>query len=160
MVSFASLSGRLLALSRTEHSVKQLGVRVLVVEDFTEWSHLLCSMLQSRQEFRVVGLISNGLQATYRAEELKPDLILLDIGLPGLNGIAVARKITQVAARSKMLFISENQDPEVVREALCSGAHGYIFKSHVASELFPAIEAVLGNGTFVSDNSMRKTLLG
>ena len=137
MVSFASLSGRLLAFSRTEHSVKQLGVRVLVVEDFTEWSHLLCSMLQSRQEFRVVGLISNGLQATYRAEELKPDLILLDIGLPGLNGIAVARKITQVAARSKMLF-----------------------KSHVASELFPAIEAVLGNGTFVSDNSMRKTLLG
>ena len=88
------------------------------------------------------------------------DIVFLDYAMPGLNGIAVARKITQVAARSKMLFISENQDPEVVREALCSGAHGYIFKSHVASELFPAIEAVLGNGTFVSDDSMRKTLLG
>ena len=135
----------------------RFGIRVLVVEDFGDWCLLLCSMLQSREEFRVVGLVSNGLEATKSAQELQPDLILLDIGLPGLNGIETARKIAHLAPHSRILFVSANQEPEIVAAALNAGAHGYIFKSHVASELFQAIAAVLANSTFVSSSKIPKT---
>jgi DNA-binding NarL/FixJ family response regulator len=124
--------------------MEQSGIRVLVVDDFKGWCLFLCSMLQSKQKFQVVGLALNGVEATEKARELQPDLILLDIGLPGLNGIETAHKIARVSPRSKILFVSENQDPEVVQEALRSGASGYVLKSRVATELFPTIDAVLG----------------
>ena len=139
--------------------MERFNIRVLVVEDLDDWCLLLCSMLQSREEFRVVGLVSNGLEATKSAQELEPDLILLDIGLPGLNGIEAARKIAQLAPHSKILFVSANLEPEIVNAALDSGAHGYIFKSHVASELFRAIEAVLENSPFVNGSTISTTSL-
>jgi two-component system nitrate/nitrite response regulator NarL len=134
--------------------MEQSGIRVLVVDDFKDWCLLLCSMLQSKQKFQVVGLALNGLEAIERAKELQPDLILLDIGLPGLNGIETAHKIAQLSPQSKILFVSENQDPDVVQEALRSGAIGYIFKSRVATELFPAIDAALGHSSLLTDNSI------
>lgn len=99
---------------------------------------------------QVICEVSNGLEAVQKAEELKPDLILLDIGLPGLNGIEAARQIRQLATQSKIIFVSQESSPEVVQEALSLGAWGYIVKPRAASELMAAVEAVLEGRRFVS----------
>ena len=84
------------------------------------------------------------------AEELQPDLILLDIGLPTINGIETARRIRQVSPASKILFVSETRSPEVAEEALNTGAVGYVLKSDAAGELLPAIRAVLAGKRWIS----------
>jgi CheY-like chemotaxis protein len=99
---------------------------------------------------RLVGEASDGLEAVQKAEKLQPDLILLDIGLPTLNGIEAARRIRKVSPTSKILFASENRSVDVAEEALSTGADGYVVKSAAASELLPAVEAVLQGKKFVS----------
>ena len=81
---------------------------------------------------------------------MQPDLILLDIGLPTLNGIEAAKRIHQVSPRSKILFVSENRSLDTAEEALSTGAGGYILKSDAASELWPAVKALLEGKRFVS----------
>ena len=85
-----------------------------------------------------------------KAAELQPDLVLLDIGMPNLDGIKAAAQIRSVAPESKILFVSQNADPEIVQAALSDGARGYVCKSEIDRELLPAIEAVLGGKGFVS----------
>jgi CheY-like chemotaxis protein len=92
----------------------------------------------------------DGAEAVQQAQELQPDLILLDIGLPTLNGIEAARRIRKVSTMSKILFVSGNRSTDVVEEALSTGASGYVVKSNAGSELLPAIEAVLRGKQFVS----------
>jgi len=125
-------------------------IRVLVVEDFDPFRQFMCSTLRKRPALQVICEVSNGLEAVQKAEELKPDLILLDIGLPGLNGIEAARQIRQLATQSKIIFVSQESSPEVVQEALSLGAWGYIVKPRAASELMAAVEAVLEGRRFVS----------
>jgi DNA-binding NarL/FixJ family response regulator len=81
---------------------------------------------------------------------LRPDLILLDIGLPALNGIEAARRIRTLAPECKILFVSQESSADVMREALRLGAHGYVVKAHAGSELLPAVEALLKNRLFMS----------
>jgi CheY-like chemotaxis protein len=90
------------------------------------------------------------LDAVQKAEQLQPDLILLDIGLPTLNGIAAARRIREVSPKSKILFLSQESSVDAVQEALRQGAQGYVVKAHAGTELLPAMEAVLQGHTFVS----------
>jgi DNA-binding NarL/FixJ family response regulator len=85
-------------------------------------------------------------------QALLPDLILLDIGLPGIDGIEVAKRIKAESPASKILFISENRYPEVVREALNNGAGGYVLKSDAARELATAVHAVLEERRFISSS--------
>jgi DNA-binding NarL/FixJ family response regulator len=125
-------------------------IRVLIVEDFGQWRRFYCSTLQQQSKFRVIGEVSDGLEAVHRAGQLQPDLILLDIGLPTLNGIEAARRIGEISAASKILFVSENRSAEIVREALSTGAGGYVVKSDAAGELLPAINLVLEGERFVS----------
>jgi DNA-binding NarL/FixJ family response regulator len=125
-------------------------IRVLVVEDFDPFRQFICSTLRKRPGLQVICEVSNGLEAVQKAEELKPDLILLDIGLPGLNGIEAARQIRQFATQSKIIFVSQESSPEVVQEALSLGAWGYIVKPRAASDLVVAVEAVLEGRRFVS----------
>jgi DNA-binding NarL/FixJ family response regulator len=87
-----------------------------------------------------------------KAKELRPDLILLDIGLPKLGGIEAARQIRQVASESKIIFLSQEQDPNMARAALNVGGHGYVVKSDAASELLAAVEAVVHCEKFVSSS--------
>jgi DNA-binding NarL/FixJ family response regulator len=94
--------------------------------------------------------VSDGLEVVRKAEELRPDLILLDIGLPNLHGIEAARRIRQVSPDSKTLFLSMNTAPDVVQEALSTGAQGYVYKASTQTDLLPAIEAVLRGEQFVS----------
>jgi CheY-like chemotaxis protein len=107
-------------------------------------------MLGKQPELRIVGEVSDGLEAVQVAQELQPDLILLDIGLPALNGIEAARRIREVSPSSKILFMSENRSPDIAEEAIRTGASGYVVKSDAASDLLPAIKAVLEGKRFTS----------
>jgi len=125
-------------------------VRVLVVDDYEPFRRLACWLLGERPALLVVGEASDGIEAVRRAEELKPDLILLDIGLPTLNGIAASRQIRELAPASKIIFVSQESSPDVVQEALNSGALGYVLKTRAGIDLLPAVEAVLEGKQFVS----------
>ena len=118
-------------------------VRVLVVEDFGLFRQVICSMLRKVPELQIIGEASDGLEAVRKAEELRPDSILLDVGLPTLNGIEAARRIRTLSPESKIIFVSQQSDPDVVQEALDLGARGYVVKARVASDLLPAVEAVM-----------------
>jgi len=96
--------------------------------------------------------VSDGSEAVRKAADLKPDLIVLDIGLPKLNGIEAARQIRQLSPSSKIVFLSQNHDLDVVRTALSTGALGYVHKRDFRSDLLPAIEAVLQGRQFVSSS--------
>jgi len=125
-------------------------IRVFVVDDNALFRHFVHSALQKLAALHVIGEESDGLRSVHKAHELQPDLILLDIGLPTLNGIAAARQIRKLSPTSKILFLSANRSWDIAEEALRSGAHGYVVKSDAASELLPAVESVLRGKRFVS----------
>jgi DNA-binding NarL/FixJ family response regulator len=125
-------------------------VRVLLVDDSEPWRRFVCSTLEKAPDLQVIGEVSDGLEAVQKAEELKPDLIVLDIGLPTLNGIEVARQIRRLVPDSKILFLSQESSADVVREALSLGALGYVVKAHAGTELLAAVQAVLQGNQFVS----------
>jgi DNA-binding NarL/FixJ family response regulator len=124
--------------------------RILVVEDYEPVRRFICSKLRERPGFQIVDEVTDGLEAVQKAEELQPDLIMLDIGLPSLNGIDAARQIRKLFPKIKILFVSQESSAVVVREALALGALGYVVKAHAGSELLPAVEAVLQGRQFVS----------
>ena len=115
----------------------------------------MCSILDQRPNLQVISEASDGQEAVQKAEELKPDLILLDIGLPTLNGIEAARQIGKVAPESKIIFVTQESSPEAVQAALSLGAWGYVPKARAARDLLAAIEAVLEGRQFVSGGLIR-----
>ena len=127
-------------------------VRILIVDDFQSWRQFVSEMLQDRPQFQIIGEAADGLEAVRKSEELQPCLVLLDIGLPKLNGIEAARRICAIAPACRILFVSENQCPTIAQEALSVGAcaRGYVVKSCAAEELLPALEAVMQDKHFVS----------
>jgi len=125
-------------------------VRVLLVEDFSPFRHFVGSKLSQRPQLEIMCEVCDGQQAVQKAADLKPDLILLDIGLPTLNGIEVARQIRKLAPESRIIFLSAESSPEVVREALRLGACGYVVKTKAESDLLAAVDAVLEGRQFVS----------
>ncbi len=125
-------------------------VRVFVADDYEPFRRFVRSTLGTSPALQIVGEVSDGAEAVRQAEELKPDLILLDIGLPTLNGIAVARQIRSFASESKIIFVSQESSPDVVQEALDLGARGYVLKIRAAIDLLAAVEAVLEGRRFVT----------
>jgi DNA-binding NarL/FixJ family response regulator len=125
-------------------------IRILIVDNFKDWLQQVRLLLQSRPECQVIAEASDGSEAVQKAEDLKPDLILLDIGLPKLNGIEAARQIRQRSPSSKIIFVSLNSDLDIVRAALTTGALGYVHKTDAGGELLPAMDAVLEDRQFVS----------
>jgi DNA-binding NarL/FixJ family response regulator len=125
-------------------------IRVLVVDDYEPFLRLICSTLGTRENTEVVCAVSDGLEAVQKAEELKPDLILLDLGLPKLNGIEAARQIRKLVPETKIIFLSVESSPDVVKEALSFGASGYVAKRSLGSDLLVAVETVLEGRQFVS----------
>ena len=121
-----------------------------MVDDYEPWRRFFSTALEKEPNLHVIGQVSDGLEAVLQAQQLQPDLILLDIGLPSLNGIEAARKIRDVSPTSKILFASENRSPDIVEQALNTGAGGYVVKSDAASELLHAVDAVLQGRKFVS----------
>lgn len=132
-------------------------VRILIVDDNESWRRMVFTLLQEQPNLLVIGEASDGLEAVQRSKQLQPDLILLDVGLPELNGIEAARQICEIAPNSKILFLSENLCREVVREAFRVGARGYVVKSDAACDLLAAVEAVIGDKQFVNNRFVRCT---
>jgi DNA-binding NarL/FixJ family response regulator len=127
----------------------------MVVEDSPFFRRLVCSKLEQRPELRVVCEVSDGLDAVQRAADLKPDLVLLDIHLPTLNGIEAARRIRALAPDSKVIFVSQETSADFVQEGMRLGAWGYIFKADAARHLLPTIDAVLSGERFVSSPQVK-----
>ena len=124
--------------------------RILVVDDYSAWRDYACRALQQEPEFQVVAAVSDGLEAVQRAQELRPDLLILDLGLPKLNGIEVARRIRRLLPQTKILFLSEQTSPDIVQAALNTGANGYVLKSCAEGDLRTAAKTVLANQVFIS----------
>ena len=120
-----------------------------MVEDSEAFRKFFCSTLRKRPDLQVVCEVADGVEAVDRAEQLQPDLIVLDIGLPSLNGIEAARQIRKFSPNSKILFVSQESSIDVVQEALGTGARGYVVKADAGVELLEAVDAVLQGGQFV-----------
>lgn len=128
-----------------------MNIRILVADDFEPWRRLVSWLIAPRKsEWSIVCEVSDGVEAVEKAGDLRPELILLDIGLPKLNGIEAARQISQIASYSKILFLSGFDSLEVVEEALNTGANGYVLKLDAVSELIEAVEAVFQGERFIS----------
>src|SRR5215831_7695782 len=123
---------------------------ILVVDDFEPFRRFVCPILERDAGLRIIGEASDGLKAVQKIQELQPDLILLDIGLPGLDGMEVARRASKLAPNARMLFVSQESSFGVVQKALGLGARGYVHKQHGASELLDAVKTVLAGSQFVS----------
>jgi DNA-binding NarL/FixJ family response regulator len=125
-------------------------VRVLVVDDYEPARRFVCSTLQQTPDVQIVGEAADGLEAVRKAEELQPDLIVLDIGLPTLNGIEAARQIRKLSPASKILFVSQESSADVVQGALSLGVLGYVVKAHAGSELLAAVQSVRQGRQYLS----------
>jgi DNA-binding NarL/FixJ family response regulator len=133
-------------------------IRVLVVDDYPGFRDWLCNTIRQIEGLEIVGEASDGLEAVRKSQDLHPDLILLDIGLPKLNGIEVARWIRNLSPHSKILVVSEQRSWYIVEEALRSGADGYLIKSDAAGEIRLALESILEGKQFVSKSAERERL--
>lgn len=125
-------------------------IRVLIVEDHDDYREFVSSLIQSRSEFQVISEVADGTEAVRIAAELRPDLILLDIGLPGLNGLEAARRILQRNPGSRIVFVSQEVSGDIVTEAFKIGALGYVVKIDAASDLMAALNSVFRSKKFVS----------
>jgi DNA-binding NarL/FixJ family response regulator len=124
--------------------------RVLVVDDYEPWRRHIKSALQASPRWQAVGEAADGLDAVQKAQALQPDLILLDVGLPELNGIEAARRILAVDPVRRILFLSENRSWDIVEAALGVGGPGYVLKSDAGRDLLSAMEAVVEGQRFIS----------
>jgi DNA-binding NarL/FixJ family response regulator len=123
--------------------------RVLIVDDALVWQDLLIKRLSDEPKLEIIGVAADGLTAVQKAMELQPDLILLDLNLPQLNGLDAARQIRILSPFSRILFVSGEGDPEIRRAAIKAGGSGYVLKGDVDSDLISAIEVVLSGETFI-----------
>jgi DNA-binding NarL/FixJ family response regulator len=124
-------------------------IRVLVVEDFAPFRQFVCATLAKRDNLSIICQASDGQEAVQKTEELKPDLVILDLGLPTLNGIEAARAIRKLSPQSKIIFLTQESSADVVQAALELGAKGYVLKTKAGSELLAAVDAVLEGKQFV-----------
>lgn len=120
------------------------------MDDYEPFRNLVSSILEDDLGLQVVGEAAEGAEGLEKALELRPDLIALDIGLPVLSGIEMARQIRRLRPRSKILFLSATYDLTIVREAMATGADGYVLKSYLTEELSEAVQTVLAGDRFVT----------
>ena len=121
---------------------------IVIADDFVEFRRFVRSKLQGN-EFHIVAEAADGLEAVTKTAMLQPDLVLLDIQMPKLNGLEAAAQIRSIAPQSKILFVSQNTDPDIVQSAMSDGAAGYLCKSKINRQLVPAIESALAGKRFV-----------
>jgi DNA-binding NarL/FixJ family response regulator len=124
--------------------------RVLIVDDYEPWRSYVNAALRRHRRWQPIGEAADGREAVRQTQLLRPDLILMDIGMPKQNGIMAARQILAVDPTVKILFLSEHQSPELIEAALAAGASGYVIKSNAGTELLPAMSAIVGRKRFVS----------
>ena len=126
-------------------------LRILVVDDHEPFRRYVSSTLQEQANVAIIGEAEDGLQAVQQAKALQPDVIILDIGLPGLNGIEAARQVRQVASQARIIFLTQETSSEVRAEAWALGAWGYVIKMQAGTELIAAVQAVSQGRKFVGN---------
>jgi DNA-binding NarL/FixJ family response regulator len=133
-------------------------IRAFLVDDFSPFRDLLRTTLQQIPGFEIVGEASDGIEAVQKIRELNPNLILLDVGLPNLSGIEVARQVQNVSAHPIILFVSQICDWDIIEHAFLYGASGYVVKSDAAAEFLSAVESVRRGIDFISTTAVRHIL--
>src|SRR5258708_15266976 len=123
--------------------------QILIVEDFVPWQHFISIKLQSESDLRIISVATDGLEAVHKAKEVQADLILIDLSLPGMTGIEADRQIRILSPGSRILFLSEHADSNLIQAALYAGACGHILKSDSGSDLILGIRSVLLGQLFV-----------
>jgi len=129
--------------------LRQLCITVLLVDDFVQFRVAVSALLTKKPELQIVAEASDGIEAVEKSRQLQPDVILLDIGLPKLNGVAAAQQIREVSPQSKIIFVTQETSADIMKEAIRSGGMGYVVKTKVESELLKAIDLVLEGKQFI-----------
>jgi two-component system response regulator NreC len=127
-----------------------MSVRLLLVDDHAVVREGLRAVLEPGGEMRVAGEAAGGLEAIERFRELRPDLVLLDVGMPGMDGLAACRRIREEDPEARVLILTVHAEEQFFFEALRAGAHGYVLKRSTGNELRQAIRAVVGGRTWLS----------
>ena len=122
--------------------------RILLADDHPVMLGKVRSWLE--KDFEVVGAVEDGQALISAAAEMQPDVVILDITMPGINGIEAAKQLRQVGSRAKIIFLTVHEDPDFRSEALFSGALGYVLKSRLTLDLIPAIHEAIANKFFMS----------
>ena len=128
-------------------------LRILIAEDSEVMARALSRLLHSR--FDVVGICRNGKEALQSVQDLQPDVVVLDILMPIMDGIKVARSLGTLNTTAKTIMLTGLEDPKIVNAAFAAGADGYVFKRRLTNDLLTAIDAVWAGEVFVSPNGSR-----
>ena len=129
-------------------------VRLLVVDDFRLWRECVQTHFEGHPEVHIAGFAADGLEALQKVGELQPDLVLLDVSLPKLGGIETARQIRELNSRCKIVFLTGQLYPEIVRAALEAGGSGYVYKQDAPAELLPSLKSALAGKQYLSRSVM------
>lgn len=131
-----------------ESPVPCMAIRILIVDDHDIVRQGVRSILRTRAEWEVCGEAENGIEALEKITEMRPDIVILDISMPGKDGLAVATELAKAKAPCKTLVLTMHNSTGVASAIQRTGAHGYVVKSHAAQQLVGAIEIILGGGVF------------
>lgn len=134
-------------------------LRILVADDHELVRRGMCVLLQSRQDWEVCGEASDGREAVEKARQLKPDVVILDIGMPNLNGLAATRQLVQ-QGNYKIIVLTIDDSDQAIREALDAGARGFVLKSDAARDLVSAVDALQHNRLFFTSRVNDMVLAG
>jgi DNA-binding NarL/FixJ family response regulator len=135
-------------------------LRILIADDHEVVRRGLCTLLQSREGWEICGEATDGRDAVEKAKQLKPDVVILDVGMPNLNGLAATRQLVQHDPRCKVIVLTITDSDQVIREALDAGARGFVLKSDAARDLVTAVEALQRNRMFFTPRVNDMVLAG
>jgi DNA-binding NarL/FixJ family response regulator len=124
---------------------------ILVVDDHPVARKTICALLRAEPDFDVICDATNGTEAVIQAMDLKPDVVVLDIGMPGMNGLDAARLIKKAAPSAEILFLSQHAELETIRQAFRVGGRGYVVKSDAGKELISAVHAVRAKNRYLNE---------
>lgn len=137
-----------------------MALRIFIADDHEVVRKGLISLLEAQPDWQVCGEAGDGREAIEKAAELKPDVLILDIGMPGLNGLEATRQILKVNPNAKILILTLHDSDSVVREVLNAGARGFLLKSDAARDLVAAVEALRRDKTYFTSKVAAMVLEG
>ena len=140
------------SLSLSRGWLESMAIRILLVDDHPIVRQGLKTLLAGHPGWEVIGEASDGMEAVDKADSLQPDVMVLDVTMPRMNGLEACRLIRGKAPGMEILFVTQHDSPQMMREALEAGARGYVVKSNAARDLLEAVEAVSQHRVFTALN--------